>query len=117
EAASDTGVIAYQLSNTNSITQIWGVSAIYNVTKKENQGGSTMSLKAHMGEIRKYVVVEPSDYYTPSREQHSRVTNQNLKGTIFKNKQGAFTDMQYLIITLAFLNARGVKLASFQRSN
>lgn len=117
EAASDTGVIAYQLSNTNSITQIWDVSDIYNVTKKENQGGSTMSLKAHMGEIRKYVVVEPSDYYTPSREQNSRVTNQNLKGTIFKNNQGTFTDIDYLIITPAFLNAQAEKLASFHRSN
>src|SRR5690606_4972120 len=73
EAASHTGVIEYQLSNMNSVTQIWDVTDIYNITKKENSGNSAMNLKAFMGELRKYVVVEPSDYYTPSREQSPRV--------------------------------------------
>lgn len=117
EASTNTGVIEYQLSNANTITQIWDVSDIYNVTKKQNQSGSTMSLKAHMGEPRKYVVVEPSDYYTPNREQSPRVTNQNLKGTILKNNQGVFTDIDYLIITPAFLNTQAEKLAAFHRNN
>lgn len=117
EAASNTGVIEYQLSNANSITQIWDVSDIYNIKKKENQSGSTMTLKAFMGELRKYVVVEPFDYYSPSREQAPRVTNQNLKGNIFKNSQGSFNDVDYLIITPSFLNTQAEKLAAFHRNN
>ena len=117
EAASHTGVIEYQLSNMNSVTQIWDVTDIYNITKKENSGNSAMNLKAFMGELRKYVVVEPSDYYTPSREQSPRVINQNLKGTVLKNNQGVFTDIDYLIITPAFLNTQAEKLAAFHRNN
>src|SRR5690606_30828294 len=117
EAASHTGVIEYQLSNMNSVTQIWDVTDIYNITKKENSGNSAMNLKAFMGELRKYVVVEPSDYYTPSREQSPRVINQNLKGTVLKNNQGVFTDIDYPIITPAFLNTQAEKLADFHRNN
>ncbi|MFA7445793.1 MAG: type IX secretion system sortase PorU, partial [Flavobacteriaceae bacterium] len=117
EAASNTGVIEYQIANTNSVTQIWDVTDIYNITTKANQSNSTMSVKAYMGELRNYVVVEPSDYYSPGREQNPRVTNQNLKGNVFKNNQGAFTDVDYLIITPAFLNTQAEKLADFHRNN
>src|SRR5690606_4677839 len=100
DAEINTGVIEYQISFANAIKEVWDVTDIYNVTKKENSGNSNFGFKAFMGEKRKYVAVEPSDYYTPLRETQSmRVTNQNLKGDIFKNSSGSFTDVDYLIIT------------------
>lgn len=117
DALSNTGVIEYQISNASTIKEVWDVTDIYNVTKKVNASATSFSFTSYMGERRKYISVEPSDYYTPMREtQNMRVTNQNLKGTVFKNTSGAFTDIDYLIITPAFLNSQAEKLAQFHRN-
>ncbi|HEX8576809.1 MAG TPA: type IX secretion system sortase PorU, partial [Flavobacterium sp.] len=56
-------------------------------------------------------------YFTPKSNSNPRVARQNLKGTIFKNAQGQFQDIDYLIITPAFLNGPAEKLANFHRNN
>src|SRR5690554_3208626 len=118
EAQSNIGLIEYQINSANTIKEVWDVTDIFNVTKKENAANATFSFKANMGEKRKYIVVEPNDYYTPLREtQHMRVTNQNIKGDIFKDNNGNFTDVDYIIVTPAFLNAQAEKLANFHRNN
>ncbi|MGE4346539.1 MAG: type IX secretion system sortase PorU [Flavobacteriaceae bacterium] len=118
DAQNNIGVIEYQISFANTITEIWDVTDIYNVTKKQNSGNTNFSFKANMGEKRKYVALEPNDFYTPLRERQSmRVVNQNLKGTVFKDNNGNYTDVDYLIITPAFLNAQAEKLANFHRNN
>lgn len=118
DALTNTGVIEYQLSNANSIKELWDVTDIYNVSKKDNSSSSTISLKAFMGEKRRYIAVDQADYYTPKREtQNMRVVNQNLKGTILKDQNGNFKDIDYLIITPAFLSVQAEKLANFHRNN
>jgi hypothetical protein len=72
-----------------------------------------LSFKANLGELRKYV--DASDYYTPLKENRSKVTNQNLKGTILGN-QAQFEDIDYLIITPNSLITQAEKLADFHRS-
>src|SRR5690606_20978301 len=117
DALSNNGIIEYQISNASSIKEVWDVTDIFNVTKKVNASGTNFSFRSYMGERRKYVTIEPSDYYTPLREtQNMRITNQNLKGNIFKNQSGAFTDVDYLIITPTFLNSQAEKLAQFHRT-
>jgi hypothetical protein len=64
------------------INQVWDITDLYNVSKIENTNQSTLSFKANLGELRKYVAIDASDYYTPLKENRSKVTNQNLKGTI-----------------------------------
>ncbi len=118
EAQNNIGVIEYQISSAGSIKEVWDVTDIYNVTKKENSGNAEFSFKANMGERRKYIALDSNDYYTPLRERQAmRVINQNLKGTIFKDNNGNFTDIDYLIITPAFLSAQAEKLANFHRNN
>ena len=117
QAASLLGEIGeYQLSGASSISQVWDVTDIYNVTKVENTTQSSFSFKSNLGEVRKYVAIDNSDYYTPSKESKTKVDNQNLKGTIFNNASGQFQDIDYLIITPKFLNAQAEKLAAFHRS-
>ena len=116
QAASSTGIIQYQFSNANGISQIWDVTDIYNVSKIDNTAGAQFSFKANLGEIRKYVAVDPSNYFAPSKESQSRVANQNLKGTIFKNNAGAFQDIDYLIVTPASLSSQAQRLADFHRT-
>lgn len=116
QAASLSDVGEYQLSSAATISQVWDVTDIFNVTKAENITQGSFAFKAELGEIRKYVAVDISDYYSPSKESKSKVDNQNLKGTIFNNASGQFQDIDYLIITPKILNTQAEKLAAFHRS-
>lgn len=115
-SGSSIGIVSYDVSNANGISQIWDVTDIYNVSKTENSNQPTFSFKANLGETRKYIAVDPTDYYTPLKTSKPKVTNQNLKGTLFKNAQGQFQDIDYVIITPAFLSTQAEKLANFHRS-
>lgn len=110
------GVGEYQISNAADIIQVWDITDIYNVTKVNNDNQSVLSFKANLGETRKYIAVDNSDFLSPMKESKSKVDNQNLKGTIFTNAQGQFQDVDYLIITPKFLNTQAEKLANFHRN-
>ncbi len=114
--ASLIGIGEFQLTNASAIQQVWDITDIYNVTKYENQGNSTFTFKIDLGETRKYIALDPSDYYTPLRESQAKVVNQNIKGTIFNNSQGQFQDIDYLIISPANLASEAERLANFHRS-
>lgn len=113
---SSLGIVSYDVSNANGISQIWDVTDIYNVTKVENANQATFSFKANLGEIRKYVALDALDFYTPLKTSKTKITNQNLKGNLFKNAQNQFQDIDYVIITPANLTTQAEKLANFHRS-
>lgn len=115
-ASSSTEIGEYQITNATSLSQIWDITDIYNVTKFDNLLSNTFSFKALLGEVRNYIAVCPTDYYIPSMDTQSLVQNQDLKGTIFKNNSGQFEDVDYLIITPQFLGAQAEKLAVFHRN-
>lgn len=115
-AATMTGFGEFQFSTANTIGQVWDITDIYNVSSVQNDNQNSFSFKASLGEVRKYIAVDKQDYYTPLKESRSKVVNQNIKGTIFKNAQGQFQDVDYIIVTPAFLNASAEKLANFHRS-
>jgi hypothetical protein len=116
-AVATIGFGEYQFSNANSISQVWDITDIYNVSKVENTNQNNFTFKAALGEVRKYIAIDPQDYFLPKKESNSRVSNQNLKGTIFKNTQGQFQDVEYLIIAPQFLSNAAEKLANFHRNN
>lgn len=116
-AGSISGIVNYNISNASGISQIWDITDLYNVTKIENNNQSNFSFKSSLGEIRKYIAIDPADYYTPLKEGQSKIANQNLKGTLFKNAQNNFQDIDYLIVAPKFLLAQAEKLANFHRSN
>ena len=113
---SSTGIVSYDISNANGILQIWDVTDIYNVTKVENANQASFSFKANLGEVRKYVALDALDFYTPLKTSKTKITNQNLKGNLFKNAQNQFQDIDYVIITPANLATQAEKLANFHRS-
>ena len=116
-APTTTGIVEYQVSNATKIRQVWDVTDIYNVTKFENTTQNVnFSFKATLGEVRNYIALDDSDYYTPKKESKSKIANQNLKGTLFNDKQGNFKDIDYLIITPKNLSAQAEKLANFHRN-
>jgi hypothetical protein len=115
-AASSLGPVRYDFTGAASVSEVWDVTDIYNVAALSNDTGATFSFAGSGGELRQYVAVVASDYYFPLREGKPRVANQNLKGTIFKNGQGQFQDIDYLIITPQFLNASAESLAAIHRT-
>jgi len=115
-AQSLIGVGEYQLTNASTISQIWNVTDIYNVTKIENNGNANFNFKTSLGEIKKFIALDPADYFSPLRESQAKVVNQNLKGTIFQNQQNQFQDVDYLIITPSLLTSEAERLADFHRS-
>lgn len=115
--SSSIGTCEYQINNAASIKQVWDITDIYNVATKLNAGQSQFSFKTFMGDDKKYIVVDNSDVYTPLKDANTIVSNQDLKGTVFLNKQGVFEDVDYIIISPASLNSEAERLANFHRTN
>lgn len=115
-AATVLGIGEYQLTNAAGISQVWDITSIYDVQRIENTTVGTFNFKVNLGEARKYIAIDPADYFTPLKESQSKVVNQNLKGTIFNNNQGQFEDIDYLIITPANLASEAERLAQFHRN-
>ena len=110
------GVGEFQLSNASGIQQVWDITDIYNVSKYENEGSQSFSFKVDLGETRKYIALDPADFFNPLRESQSKVVNQDIKGTIFNNAQGQFQDIDYLIISPTNLVSEAERLANFHRN-
>ena len=116
QSVSNLGVVNYEISNATGISQIWDVTDIYAISKIENTSQSSLSFKANLGELRKYIAIDAADYYTPLKDNKSKIANQNLKGSLFKNSQGQFQDIDYVIISPSFLVSQAEKLARFHRT-
>lgn len=111
-----TGVVDFQFNNAQSVRSVWDISDIYNITTKNNNGSSNFNVRAVRGANKSFIALHPTNFLTPQSEQNARVPNQNLKGTIFNNAQNTFQDIDYLIITPAFLRTEAQRLANFHRN-
>jgi Peptidase family C25 len=116
-ATSAIGTGEYQISNANNIVQVWDITDIYNVTTKTNNGQPNISIKTFLGQQQKFIVVDNNDVYNPTNDGNIFVSNQDIKGNIFLDKQGVFKDIDYIIVTPAYLNSKAERLANFHRTN
>ena len=116
EVVTTPGIAEYIISNANGLQEVWDISDRFNVTSFGNpEGLSNLSFKAISGEERTYVAFSANNFLDPSRDSNTRVANQNLKGTIFNNAQGAFEDIDYLILAPTSLLAQAERLAEIDR--
>ncbi len=112
DAATLSGIGEYQLSNASEFSQVWDVTNFQFITSKQNEGNAgSFAFKQNLGELRKYVAVNPNDFYVPAKIAQSVVQNQNLKGTIFNDESGSFKDIDYILITAPFLLQPALRLA------
>ncbi|MGL5113133.1 MAG: type IX secretion system sortase PorU, partial [Flavobacterium sp.] len=116
DAFSTSGIVAYEISNAAGIEQIWDITDLTNIEKISNSAQNSLQFKASLGEFRKYIAIDSNDYLVPSIAKKTKIANQNLKGTLFKNNQGQFQDIDYVIICPSFLNTQAEKLANFHRN-
>ena len=110
------GIGQYDISNASNITEVWDITDKYNVTSISNTNAlSTISFKATLGEEKKYIALDNSDFYTPKKDSKSRVPNQDIKGTVFQDAQGQFQDIDYIIIAREDMLSQAERLAQINR--
>jgi hypothetical protein len=116
QALNDSRVGEFIISNAAAVSQVWDVTNPRAIKAKRNETATgTFSFKAQLGEIREYVAVVPSNYFSPIEIGVSRIVNQNIKGTIFQGENGNFQDLDYLIITAPFLLQPALRLADYHK--
>lgn len=115
-AANLAGVGEYQISNATEFSQVWDVTDFQSITSKQNESNaSSFGFKQTLGQVRKYVAINPNNYLVPTKIAQSSVQNQNLKGTIFKDESGNFKDVDYIIIAPPFLIQPALRLAQHNK--
>jgi hypothetical protein len=114
-SASST-VALLNMSNTSNVKEVWEVSDIFNVKKITNPDLDVLSFKTVISANNEFLAIPNSGFYRPRVVQNSFVNNQNLKGTIFKDSNGAFKDIDYLILTPNSHYAQASRLAEINRN-
>ncbi|PZD77157.1 type IX secretion system sortase PorU [Mesonia sp. K7] len=117
DAATSTGIAQYNLQISNNISQIWDITNRQNIRSLNTNGVSNFNFKANLGQQRKYIAIAETDFYVPLIDGNPNVDNQNLKGNVFKDAQGNFQDVDYLIFTNNELMSQAQRLAGFRRTN
>lgn len=116
-AQTQSGIGAYVLGGMQDYTQIWEITDQTDIRALSLEGSSEVSFKSTLGSERTFVALTPRDYFVPFRESgNTQVNRQNLKGTIFQNVNGAFEDVDYLMITSSLLQSQAERLAQHNRS-
>jgi Peptidase family C25 len=117
-AAVEAGIVAYNIANASAILQVWDITDSYNITAYPNTlQASTFSVKAILGTQRKYMALDENDFYTPTIINNNKnAVPQNLKETLFTTN-GAFADIDYIIITPQSLQQQAQRLADFHQTN
>ena len=109
DAVSEIGTGAFQITSAQGITQVWDVTDRFNTTYKTNSAG-TLNLKMPLGTLKEFVAIDQNDIYTP--ESVGRISNQDLKGTIFANG-----NVDYLIITNDQFLGEANRLANLHKNS
>ncbi len=104
-----TNTFKFIIENKENIREIWDVTEFINPKKIENIGsGTNFEFVMQGGTQKEYVLVNNSDFYTPTKLQNSIVENQNLH---------ALQDIDYLIIAPTELFYQAERLADFHQNN
>ena len=107
--ANNTGVVEYRIKKADNIFQIWDVSDSIDPKRINNlSDGSDFIFKADGNSLKEYIVIDNSDFYTPTVGDNSLIKNQNLH---------ALRDINYLIITNNELSNQAKRLAEYHQNN
>ncbi|GAA3616818.1 type IX secretion system sortase PorU [Flavivirga amylovorans] len=117
EVALVSGVGQYNMTNASQVAEIWDVTDIYNISNYINTDqASNLSFTSTLGSLKTYVAVTSLDYFQPQIDSRTTINNQDIKGTIFQNNQGAFQDVDYIIVTPNNMLGEAERLAQINRT-
>lgn len=117
EVRSNSGICQYDFTDVASVKQIWDITDKYNVSFIKKSSEANYSFKSEMGVETNFLLLDESDLYFPKSDNTTRVVNQDLKGTIFRDRQNNITHLDYLIVCPDFLMSQAERLADFHRNN
>ena len=110
------GIAQYNITNANSISNIWEITDLNNVSEILTDGSeSTVSFKALLGEEKRYIAFNQESFYEPIIEGETNVENQDLKFDVFLDDQNQFQDLDYLIICRSDMLYEAERLAQINR--
>ncbi|MBC8299265.1 MAG: type IX secretion system sortase PorU [Pelagibacterales bacterium] len=110
------GIAQYNITNANSISNIWEITDLNNVSEIFIDGSeSTVSFKALLGEEKRYIAFNQESFYEPIIEGETNLENQDLKSNIFLDDQNQFQDLDYLIICRSDMLYEAERLAQINR--
>ncbi|WP_028872956.1 type IX secretion system sortase PorU [Psychroserpens burtonensis] len=116
EVVLNPGIVQYNVGNATNVQEVWDITDKYNVKSVSNSSqNSNLTFKDVSGSAKKYTTVTNSDYFQPSRDATSSVSNQDIKGTVFLNAQGQFQDVDYIIIANNSYISQAQRLAQINR--
>ena len=108
ETANSSGIVQYQVQNAILIDQIWDVTDFLNPVRIANQSTSgNFEFNANAGNLKEYIALNESDYFTPKLLISSLVVNQNLH---------SLEDIDYVIVTRDYLMNEADRLAEYHRN-
>ena len=109
EQVDAAGFVSYQIQNSASIFQVWDVTDPISPETITNQNnGNSFSFIAEGGSLREYIVLNESDFFTPTIIENAVVENQNLH---------ALENINYLVITNKQLSSQAQRLANYHSEN
>jgi hypothetical protein len=116
DVISSSGIGEYIISNASQLTEVWDITDLYNISSAQNtEGDPSFSFKSSLGTLKEYVALSSSNYFTPSSDANTSVSNQNIKGNIFKNSEGTFQDVDYIIVAPNNMLNEAGRLADINR--
>ena len=109
EAVNTSGIVEYQIQNSQNIFQIWDVTDPISATNIINESSTgVFSFKANSEVLKEYIVVHQDDYYIPDTIPNAKIQNQNVH---------SIQDINYLLITTDEFEEQAQRIADYHIEN
>ncbi len=109
EAANASGLLEYEIQNSQNIFQLWDVTDPINITNIQNESSTgVFTFKANAGDLKEYIVLNQNDFYIPEVLSTSKIENQNVHG---------IKDINYLLITTDEFVQQAQRIADYHSEN
>mgnify|MGYP001374885670 FL=1 len=108
-------IVSYQISNSSNILSVWDISDLSNVLEITHNQESNLTFKSVYSSSNRFVAYDGVDFYTPTVEDNSQISNQNLKENIFLNSLNEIEPVDYIIIARSDMLFEAERLANINR--
>ena len=108
-------IVNYQISNSDNILSVWDVSNISNVLEIPHNQENNLTFKSVYSSSNKFIAYDGIDFYIPTIEDDSQISNQNIKENIFLNSFNEIEPVDYIIIARSEMLYEAERLGNINR--
>ena len=113
DADTGNGIATYHFTNASDITRVWDITDIYNPAYINNTQNN-FDVKFQKEDKKRFIAIDKNNYFTPEKVDNPLQVNQNLHKDLFYHT-GGFQDLDYIIVTPAFLYDKAEQFADMHR--